>query len=109
MKSALLRAQAKSKKDAKQLAAAALLEVMLDHVPFQELLYKSDKQQSFKDLQVHTLMHEDRFLTRPPPRTAALLHKKSCAPSVHDARLESPLASQQPPGQESLAQSWHLS
>ena len=44
--------QAKSKKDAKQLAAAALLEVMLDHVPFQDLLYKSDKQQSFKDMQV---------------------------------------------------------
>lgn len=40
---------------------------MLDHVPFQELLYKSDKQQSFKDLQVHTLMHEDRIHTRPPP------------------------------------------
>ena len=44
--------QAKSKKDAKQLAAAALLEVMLDHVPFQDLLYKSDKQQNFKDIQV---------------------------------------------------------
>ena len=46
--------QAKSKKDAKQLAAAALLEVMLDHVPFQDLLYKSEKQQSFKDIQVWT-------------------------------------------------------
>ena len=46
------RMQAKSKKDAKQLAAAALLEVMLDHVPFQDLLYKSEKQQSFKDIQV---------------------------------------------------------
>ena len=45
-------AQAKSKKDAKQLAAASLLEVMLDHVPFQDLLYKSEKQQSFKDIQV---------------------------------------------------------
>ena len=44
--------QAKSKKDAKQLAAAALLEVMLEHVPFQDLLYKSDKQQNFKDVQV---------------------------------------------------------
>ena len=44
--------QAKSKKDAKQLAAAALLEVMLDHVPFQDLLYKSEKQQSFKEIQV---------------------------------------------------------
>ena len=44
--------QAKSKKDAKQLAAAALLEVMLEHVPFQDLLYKSDKQQNFKDIQV---------------------------------------------------------
>ncbi|CAL5224048.1 g6673 [Coccomyxa viridis] len=43
--------QAKSKKDAKQLAAAALLEVMLDHVPFQDLLYKSEKQQSFKEIQ----------------------------------------------------------
>ncbi|CAK0732396.1 hypothetical protein CVIRNUC_000126 [Coccomyxa viridis] len=42
---------AKSKKDAKQLAAAALLEVMLEHVPFQDLLYKSDKQQNFKDIQ----------------------------------------------------------
>ena len=40
---------------------------MLDHVPFQELLYKSDKQQSFKDLQVHTLMHEDMTHTRPHP------------------------------------------
>ena len=67
MTSALLRAQAKSKKDAKQLAAAALLEVMLDHVPFQELLYKSEKQQSFKDAQVHSLMHEDRIHARPHP------------------------------------------
>ena len=47
--------QAKSKKDAKQLAAAALLEVMLEHVPFQDLLYKSDKQQNYKDIQVITL------------------------------------------------------
>ena len=47
--------QAKSKKDAKQLAAAALLEVMLEHVPFQDLLYKSDKQQNFKDIQVSIL------------------------------------------------------
>ena len=43
---------AKGEKDAKQLAAASLLEVMLDHVPFQDLLYKSEKQQSFKDIQV---------------------------------------------------------
>ena len=60
--------QAKSKKDAKQLAAAALLEVMLDHVPFQDLLYKSDKQQSFKDIQVQpsAVLH------------SCGKHKKSC-------------------------------
>ncbi len=65
--SAWLCTQAKSKKDAKQLAAAALLEVMLDHVPFQELLYKSEKQQSFKDMQVQTLMHGNSFHIRPQP------------------------------------------
>ena len=44
--------QAQSKKEAKQLAAAALLEVMLEHVPFQDLLYKSDRQQNSKNIQV---------------------------------------------------------
>ena len=47
--------QAKSKKDAKQLAAAALLEVMLKHVPFQDLLYRSNRQQNSKDNQVNFL------------------------------------------------------
>jgi len=37
--------QARAKKDAKQLSAAALLENLLDKVPFQDLLYKADKQQ----------------------------------------------------------------
>lgn len=44
--------QARAKKDAKQLAAAALLELLLETVPFQDLLYKSEKQQQLKDLQV---------------------------------------------------------
>ena len=44
--------QACAKKDAKQLAAATLLEHLLESVPFQDLLYKSDKQQQLKDLQV---------------------------------------------------------
>ncbi|BDA51676.1 hypothetical protein COCOBI_19-2320 [Coccomyxa sp. Obi] len=43
---------ARAKKDAKQLAAAALLEQLLETVPFQDLLYKSEKQQQLKDLQV---------------------------------------------------------
>ena len=61
--SRLLHLQAKSKKDAKQLAAAALLELMLHHVPFQELLHKSDKRQSLRDMQVGRHL----CLTSPPP------------------------------------------
>ena len=45
-------AQARAKKDAKQLAAASLLEILLETVPFQDLLYKSVKQQQLRDLQV---------------------------------------------------------
>jgi len=44
--------QGRAKKDAKQLAAAALLEVLLGKLPFQDLLYKSEKQQLLKDAQV---------------------------------------------------------
>ncbi|CAL8465817.1 g5353 [Coccomyxa elongata] len=43
---------ARAKKDAKQLAAAALLELLLETVPFPDLLYKSEKQQQLKDWQV---------------------------------------------------------
>jgi hypothetical protein len=48
----LCKVQARAKKDAKQLAAATLLEHLLEVLPFQDLLYKSDKQQRLKDLQV---------------------------------------------------------
>lgn len=44
--------QARAKRDAKQLAAAALLELLLESVPFQDLLYKSEKLRQLKDLQV---------------------------------------------------------
>lgn len=37
--------QARGKKDAKQLAAAALVEILLETVPFQDLLHKSEKHQ----------------------------------------------------------------
>jgi hypothetical protein len=46
--------QARAKKDAKQLAAACLLESLLEEVPFNELLYKSEKKQQQRDVQVRT-------------------------------------------------------
>jgi hypothetical protein len=37
--------QARGKKDAKQLAAASLVEILLETIPFQNLLHKSEKHQ----------------------------------------------------------------
>lgn len=56
--------QARAKKDAKQLAAATLLEYLLEVIPFQDLLYKSDKQQQLKDLQVSYATALDADFTR---------------------------------------------
>ncbi len=61
--------QARAKKDAKQLAAASLLEILLESVPFQDLLYKSVKQQQLRDLQVSAA----RSPLCPPALSAFLL------------------------------------